>query len=372
MATCATVRCSPPCGRSRIAGFLSLRASSAIPTASSTTRRSGCLIQFHLRDARADALRPLLPWLGDPNWSSARDRLRLIQSIADLAMPESRAGLIWAVANDPDDTNRAYAGQSLAAYPDPSALPALHSALAKDGSEHHRSLILEGLLACGPNEDEQVAAVEAYAQQTATPEGREKYDRANYDLLGENPLPIEVSTGAYLSRGDRAHPDNVVVRLLDRVHELQRSSPYVGTRLREIVDSWPGEVVTRSIFNRLAAGRADALTIAAALERRSQIRVTSEAFRSLLDQGGEERGIAAVLLGDPKIENEVLKGTDPRAQRALLASARLVGAPLPIPLVARLFRTDDPALAVAAESYLEAKTARRHDAPCSRATPGRR
>src|SRR4029453_4860376 len=35
-----------------------------------------CLVQFHLDKARADALRPLLPWLANPRWSSARDRLR--------------------------------------------------------------------------------------------------------------------------------------------------------------------------------------------------------------------------------------------------------------------------------------------------------
>ena len=31
-----------------------------------------CLIQFHLEDARKDALRPLIPWLSDPEWSRRR------------------------------------------------------------------------------------------------------------------------------------------------------------------------------------------------------------------------------------------------------------------------------------------------------------
>jgi hypothetical protein len=53
-----------------------------------------CLIQFQNRFARRDALLPLLPWLSIPEWSSARDRFRLIQSMGFIDMPESIPGLI--------------------------------------------------------------------------------------------------------------------------------------------------------------------------------------------------------------------------------------------------------------------------------------
>src|SRR5438874_2369457 len=48
-----------------------------------------CLIHFQLANARRDALMPLLPWLSDPNWSSASARLRLIQSVDTLDVPIS-------------------------------------------------------------------------------------------------------------------------------------------------------------------------------------------------------------------------------------------------------------------------------------------
>jgi hypothetical protein len=51
-----------------------------------------CLIQFQLRNGRKNALEPLLPWLSDPKWSSADDRLRLIQTVPDLEMKEAIPG----------------------------------------------------------------------------------------------------------------------------------------------------------------------------------------------------------------------------------------------------------------------------------------
>jgi hypothetical protein len=62
-----------------------------------------CLIQFQLRSGRKDALEPLLPWLSDRKWSSAPDRLRLIQTVPDLDMKEAVPGLISVVGEEKAD-----------------------------------------------------------------------------------------------------------------------------------------------------------------------------------------------------------------------------------------------------------------------------
>lgn len=98
-----------------------------------------CLVQFQLDNARRDALLPLLPWLSDPKWSSARDRLRLIQSMDRVEMPESVPGLI-AVLGQKDETECSYAAESLAHYKDKRAIPALRRALERlrDGDDRMR------------------------------------------------------------------------------------------------------------------------------------------------------------------------------------------------------------------------------------------
>jgi hypothetical protein len=61
---------------------------------------AACLIQFQLRSGRKDALEPLLPWLFNRKWSSAPDRLRLIQTVPDLDMKEAIPGLIAVVEEE--------------------------------------------------------------------------------------------------------------------------------------------------------------------------------------------------------------------------------------------------------------------------------
>src|SRR5580698_399304 len=75
-----------------------------------------CLVRFHLDSGRKDALTPLLPWLMNPKWSSARNRLRLIQTVDRLDMKESIPGLIAVLGEEDDQYDRSYAAESLAYF----------------------------------------------------------------------------------------------------------------------------------------------------------------------------------------------------------------------------------------------------------------
>ena len=315
-----------------------------------------CLAQFHLGNARKDALQPLLPWLFDPKWSSARDRLRLIQSLEDLDMPESVPGLIHVVEFDDDDTQRAYAAESLAAYRDPRAVPALKKALAKEKDSSYRTKIINALVVCGGLTDiEAVSALEAYAAQMATPQGRERFERYTYDLGGENSMPAELSIGHFLS-GNGLPREELTARLLARATELRQKQPGVAKTLLDIVHSWPANTVDLDIVKRIAESTADASAIAAALQRRDALQQNvGQSLQELTRKNGRPRGIALVLLRDHEGARVTLEGTDQEAQRALLACARLVREPLPIALVGKLLNGSDRTLALAAETYLESE-----------------
>jgi len=313
-----------------------------------------CLIIFQLGSARSDALRPLLPWLFDPKWSSADDRLRLIQSLENLNMPESVPGLIHVVKFDNDSYDRSYAAESLAAYRDPRAIPALKKALAKEQTEHHRARIINALVVCGGLSDaEEASALEAYAAQIATPQGRRKFENYVFDLGDKTTVPAEISVGYFLSRSN-ATSEELAARLLARSQALQQAQPKVAAALLDIAHSWSGKTAALDIIKRIAESRADAKSILSALERRETLRQTAgERLRDLAKMSGAARGVALALLGDQAGERETLEGSDKEAQRALLACARLAREPLPVAIVGKLLKHDDRNLALAAESYLE-------------------
>jgi hypothetical protein len=318
-----------------------------------------CLIQFHLENARKDALAPLLPWLSDPGWSRAQDRLRLLQSLDRIGLPESVPGLIKVVERE-DEFALAAAAAALAVYRDRRAGPALKSALQRDNDEKHRREVVAALLACdGLTDDEIVAAVEAYAVKLSTPEGLAEV-RAALDAFSFK-LPAKVSLGYQLWLLGPLR-EQAAARLLARADARDKDRPAVALNLRRTVQSWPGKTVDAYFLRRLRDGQADAETLEAVLNRRSSLRANVAAeVQALKDRPGVVGGWAAVLSGDPRQKSAILDGNDAAAQRALLAGARLVREPLPVVKVGRLLKKGSPAVALAAERYLESE-----DSPAAR------
>ena len=212
-----------------------------------------CLVQFHLEKARADALRPLLPWLANPRWSSARDRLRLIQSVDRLDMKEAVPGLIAVVGQVPtrqhDAFERSYAAESLAHFRDPRAAPALRKAIAKEKDWDHLRRLYHGLVASGGvSADETVSALEALARQARTPAGRDALE--DLDFAGKTPLAPGVGLGLYLSQGPA--PDEAIVRrLVERARELERADADTAEALRAIFDDWKSGPADQDLARRL-------------------------------------------------------------------------------------------------------------------------
>jgi hypothetical protein len=316
---------------------------------------ASCLITFQNQRARKDALKPLLPWLSNPAWVKDRfgQRLRLIQSMEFIDLPESVPGLISAVEHDESAFafERSYAAESLAKYKDPRAAPALKKALSNEKGEDHRRRIILGLIACGGlTEEEQVNALEAYATKMSTPEGRE--DLTRYRSNRDEPLPIPESIGKYIALQNDVS-ESLVKAVLTRATILKNSNQPLAQSLLEIAQQWQSRQVDLDMIRRIAAGTADAKTIANALSRREKLRESlGTELQSLMASNGSAPGIAAVLLDDSAFIQSLLSSGNELAQIAVLASARFTQTALPVEVVGVLMRSKNSLLALSAERYL--------------------
>ncbi len=322
-----------------------------------------CLANLDSDSARRDALLPLLPWLTDPKWSAAEGRSNLIRSLEQVKMPESVSGLIWIVDHDEDDDFRSAAADALAAHRDVRAVPALRRALERD-SEADRENFVKALIACGGLTIEEMAkAVESLAARLVNAEGQGVQNRFYAVRYSEDESPATTGIGQYLSQLEgstealtESQSEELATTLLERVKTLQSRQPKLAASILSIIQEWPLRIVALDLVQRLSDGRADAEAIASALGRRSQLREgVGDELRAVIKQGGQARGVAIALLGDSDSARETLESKDREAQRALLACARLVREQLPVDLAASLLARNDPALALAAERYLESE-----------------
>jgi len=312
-----------------------------------------CLIQFQLRSARRDALEPLLPWLSDRKWSSASDRLRLIQSVPDLDMTEAIPGLISVVGEEKgDEYERSYAAESLAHFHDPRAVPALRLALSREKGSDHRRRIIQGLIACGGVLPEEAAAdVERFAQFTVTSDGQEKWENAAYSLT-QIDLPAEIALGGYIAQHG-PEDDRTAELLVKRIDELRTSDAPLAERLQKLTSEWKSTTADRAVIRHLQEGSVTAPDLASALERRESMQKTASLeLKKLESLTGFPCGIAAVLAADHEKEIAILASSDIEAIEGLLAAARLVREKLPVTEVDALATPANALLSKAAEEFL--------------------
>jgi hypothetical protein len=303
---------------------------------------------------RRDAILPVLRWLSDPDWLeiNGTQRAWFIQKMDELELPESVPGLIWII--EYEEHNSSWAARTLAHYKDVRAVPALKKALERASGGGDIQPFIQSLLTSGGiSENEQLAALEAYATQIATPEGRAEVER--YRGYGDAPLSTQVATGQYLAR-QKEVSEGLASRALARAESLQSKAPAIAYELLALAQGWQSRLIELDTLRRIGAGLADAETIARTLERRERLRASvGRELQDLADAGGAAPGIAAVLLADEALAQSILNMGDPLAQFALLACARLTQMVLPVEQVGSLLRSREADLALAAERYLLAE-----------------
>jgi hypothetical protein len=315
-----------------------------------------CIAQQATGKAHKDALRLLLPWVLDADWSSAEGRTDFIVKLGDADLPESIPSLIGLMEHEGYPWERAAAAFSLAKYRDARVVPALRRALLNEKREGPRAHLAALFAKCGGmSDDEMAAAIEAYAAFEVSLKDESELERR----IEGGPwglLPLNVNIGYALDKSDEiAATEGLAVRLLDRVKELKRSRPAVAARILKVIERSPLHVVNLDLVRRIGANEADADVITFALDIRDDLnKSVGDEMRALLKQGGQASGIAAVLLKDEGVQLDILRGADVPARRALLACARLAFDKLPVEVVAKLL-DGPPPLALAAERYLESE-----------------
>lgn len=309
--------------------------------------------RFTLTDARADALRPLLPWLFDPGWASAcLGRLRLIQSLDRVDLPESVPGLLHVLEHDDGVYEIQGAAESITHYGARDAVPALRRALARTGRESVRDRIHAALNSLDAiSLDQKVVAAEVFARLHVTEEGKRILEQAQM-LTSEKPLPVKASLGTWVLRtghGDR----RLVAKLLDRTLALKSRHDPAARILQETVLGWDVPEVHKFLVARLEDGDVDDVVLRALLDQRKILRAAHrKRIAQSIARGGVVAGIAAAVLEDADLAGAVLEGQDQVAQRALVVAGRYLHLALPVDGVARLISSSDAKLSAYARECL--------------------
>jgi hypothetical protein len=331
--------------------------SKVVPLVGSTNRTEhnnavSCLVQFNLESAREEALRPLLPWLSDPDWATDVDeygRLRLIQSLDRLTIPESVPGLIWALDHG-KDFEASGAAEALAHHGAKQAVPALRNAMERATDEHHRTGIIRALLKLtGLTIEEQADGVVAFALQTATKVGREALSKSRFPFDKPAPLRVAVSIGQVISFTDE-HDDELVRRLQQRAADLETSKPKTARMVRDMIGSWDTSSSRAQILAQMRSGTLTAGVVQSIMADRPHF---AKQLKEEVGMSGASRVLQAVVTNDEKRLADLLAGDDATLQAFLCACARLGRVPLPVAEAAKLLTTKDPLLLRAAESFLE-------------------
>ncbi|HKE04449.1 MAG TPA: HEAT repeat domain-containing protein [Blastocatellia bacterium] len=317
-----------------------------------------CLVEFladQPDDVMKEAARRLASWLSDPNWARREDRLRFINNLSGLEMPELIPGLIWVLEHDDAPDNRAAAAEALTQYRDPRAVPALRHALESEGCEWNRGKIITALAESGGfSDDEMAEAVEAYARAVVFEKGERKIDSAEYGKSDKS-LSLKVSIGRVLHESETFQAtEGLAMMLCERAGALRAKQPGVARQILWTIEGAPLRVAQINLVERIGEGWADVESITLALRTRETLRKgASDELYGLIKQGGYAAGVAAAILNDEREWKSALEGDDAKAQLALLACARYLRDKMPVELAAKLLNSPNRALVKAAEGYLE-------------------
>ena len=317
-----------------------------------------CLAHFHLKRARRDALLPLVPWIGDPAWSSAGTgwspgyRLRILQSLDEIDVPESVPGLIRVVREE-GDLYREAAAKALGRYCARASYPALREAFSAEPEEKRRRAAIRSLQKCGALTDQEVAeAVLALARRAVMPHGMEEIERVRAQRRNLR-LADEVSMGLMFL--DEFSPsDGAAARVLKRLDRLGRENPEAARFVAGMARNWEGESVRSWMLDRIESRRGEVGDLVPLLSKREEVaRHHARAMKRWLESGGMLAGFAVVLAPDDEARLALLDGSDPQALAAMLAAAALARDPIPVDRVGDWLLERGTLLGRAARRYLE-------------------
>ena len=313
---------------------------------------AACLAFFHLENARRDALLPLIPWISDPKWVrpwSRYDRLRLLQSVTRIELPECTAALRKGVSGARDAELTAFA-EAIAHYNLRDALPALKLAAQKETDAHDRRDVVRPLLKLnGFTVEELATGAREYATKVAA-YGEQEWSGQAWEQIAKAPHPLQLNAAHEICT--TAFENEAITKaVLAEISGLLSTNPRAAAILQKAIVAWPTPSSHAETIRRLRAGTFSGEWLHALLSAKTKV---AEALTSANDLGGAAAGIRAALVRDARSIADVFAGNDHAATRALLAAARVKRLELPISSVGALLDSEDKTLASAADAYLEA------------------
>lgn len=311
------------------------------------------LAGFNREESRADALRPLVPWLSDPNWAgdqdtSRSDRLRLIQSMDRVELPECVPGLIWVLEHSTEPFEIEGAATGIAHFKDPRGVAPMKGALSRLQSKLFPSIhseVLESIFQCrGFSDEELISRVEAYAVW-----------RARQQDPGLPMAPGAIDAGRLLLGGSSEQREHLAPLLVARVKALKPNQPKRASAIWGLINGWDQAVIDQERISRLSSGEIDAPTLRALMGDANRIRKTCKSeLGTLAAFGGWRKGLVAAITQDHDLLHSVLVGEDRDSVIALLACAKVGLVPIPVDIVVQRAKSPVPQIAKASDRYLEA------------------
>ena len=312
-----------------------------------------CLVQFHHPNIREDALKPLLPWLTDQAWALDVEhdgRLRLIQSLDQINLPQSVPGLIHVLEHD-SGYWRSAAADALAHYKAREAVPALRKALLAENEAHHQREIVSALLKLNAiSNDEIVEGIEALVDQTLTAEKRAALSASTglspFSDTPKLPLPLlaRIAIGQCTDALDVDLRDEVAKVLLLRAKTLRPKNAALADALELHMADWETAANQELRRQRLQSGKLTAEWVWRLLE----------SAPSLENAPPVSQAVIAIAHRDEQAAARLLEGVDEDARAMLLACARLKRLVLPVNKVEPLLKSQHILVKRAALLYLEA------------------
>lgn len=310
-----------------------------------------CLLELVSDEAIAEALRPLIPWILDPDWAdtgSVVDRLRLVQCLDEVDLLEAAEDLIWVLENEKDRSYVEAAAEALAIWGYRKAVPNLKDALVRQTHETTRQQLASAIYRLdGFSVAEKVDALCALAHKLSNlSEDEKKSDKWVPDLspIKKDPLDPAVSIGFFI-RSTIQPDDDLCKQSLSRIRELYKTKPSAAVELENIVFAWDHPMANRALLNSLIDVRINENML---LSLFSKGRLTMELYGTqlseMIQRGGVLKGIACVLLRSGELPDQVLRSPDTLAKKALLASARHVQFAVDLALLERQLQSGDPEL----------------------------
>jgi len=278
---------------------------------------------------------------------------------------------------------RSPAVAALAKQKDPRAVPALRRILP-EGESYERSRIVKALLDCGGfSVAEQLDALELAAKGIRAEMDNEAANapRPDYNVPTTIVNPIMSVNGGVAGRtfqisgpeikqmlaqqllGATEISDELARAVVDRIEGLDKTDRETAAVYRKMILRWQNGAINLLLLSDVKHGIADTDTIVRLLSQRKALRERQGPDVFDLRTGTRTAiGISACLIEDTGDYDGILESGDAETKTAMLACARLIRAKLPVAKVGENLKGPMPALAVAAERYLESE-----DSPEARA-----